>query len=150
MKEIVKTWDISGMGDGYEEACQKMLWTGIQYLSKIDNPERLLQGTHGMKAKAGKGNMLGIQEGETVEFYGICYTPESFKECEDAMMKAVNNDCTGAMYQCVVGHLKFIAKNGLQKWHEELKQGRKDEQALEFDLTTMTIHISDSAMEKKT
>ena len=136
---IVDTWEISGFGGGYENACQRMLWTGIKYLSKIDNPEKLLQGTHGLQGKAAKDNILEIEEGTQIQFYGICYTPESFKECEAEMMKAVNNDCTGAMHQAVVGHLRFISKNGLQKWHEELKKARPDEKPMKFDLEIMKI-----------
>jgi len=126
------------MDGGYENDCQKMLWTGIQYLSKVDQPEKLLQGTHGISAVAGKNNMLGLEEGTPVVFYGICFTPESFKECSDLIHK-VAPGCTGAMYQAVVGHLRFIAKNGLQKWHEELKAYREKEQPLDFDLDTLTL-----------
>ncbi len=118
----VKTWDISGTGGGYEEACQKMLWTGIKYLSKVDQPEQILKG-----------------RSEYKHIYGIVELPESFDECKEEMYKAVNNDCTGAMMQAVTGHLKFIATNGFKKWHEELKTGRKDEQALDFDLDSMRL-----------
>ena len=117
---IVKTWDISGMGGGYEEACQRMFWTGVKHLQEMQNPEELLQGRK-----------------EYVNIYGICKLPESFKECQKKMLAAVNGDCTGAMMQCVTGHLKYFAENGYDKWFAELQAARKPEQPMEFDLETL-------------
>lgn len=122
MSQCVKTWDISGMGGGYENACQKMLWTGLNYLLKFDHPEDFLKGRSEFK-----------------HIYGIVNLPFAFDECKEEMLKAVNNDCTGAMMQVVTGHLKYITHNGFDKWHEEMKAGRKNEEPLDFDLENMTL-----------
>lgn len=113
-KQVVKTIDISGfekMGDkigyGYEAVCQRALWEGIQYLAKVDRPEKILDKTGSFK-----------------NVYGICETPESAKELEDIwskLDKEVFHGWTGAQHQAVVGHLQFIAKNGINKWLDEFK-----------------------------
>ena len=105
----VETIDISGFvkpprAVGYEGVCQKMLWTGIMYLSKVDTPEEILKG------------MI-----EYKNVYGICVLPESAKELEDAVMKAVP-DCSGAQHQAVMSHLRRIAKTGLKKFIDEAKK----------------------------
>ena len=150
MSQTVKTWVLSGMPFGYEEGCQKMLWTGIKYLSKIDNAKDIFRGMHETILKANKdANLFGVipvKKGEIIDCYGILNTPESCMELESEMMKAVN-DCTGAMHQCVMGHLRFIAEHGLEKWHQELKDARKDDQPLQFDLDTMTLLSSERGTE---
>jgi len=120
--QIVDTWDISGMGGGYELGCQKMLWAGLKFLSKDGHPTKILD-----------------ERQEYQNIYGMCKLPDSFKECEEVMMDAVERDCTGAMMQCVTGHIEFIAKNGMDKWHEELREGRREEQSFKFNLTKMEI-----------
>lgn len=114
--KTVKTWDISGMGGGYEKACQKMLWAGMKYFETLKNPKGILKGRKTYK-----------------NIYGICDLPDSFAECEKAMLKAVNNDCTGAMMQAVTGHLRYIAENGYEQWFEFMKSGRGSEQPTEFE-----------------
>lgn len=139
---LVKTWEISGMPDGYEEGCQKMLWTGIKYLSRIDNAEEIFKGMYEPVMKAKKDTKLfgviDVKAGETVELVGVLDTPESCRELESEMMKATPG-CSGAMHQFVMGHLRYIAEHGLQGWHKELKEARKDENPYDFDLDTMTI-----------
>ena len=98
----VKTWDISGMGGGYENACQKMLWTGVKYMKTLKNPQDVMD-------------------------------KENVAECEKLMLKAIGNDCTGAMMQKVTGHLHYIAKNGYEKWFKFMEDGRKPEQPTEFE-----------------
>ena len=66
--------------------------------------------------------------------YGIVDMSPLFDEGKKAMLKAVNNDCTGAMMQCVTGHLQYIVENGYDKWFEELIHHRAPEQSVEFDL----------------
>jgi len=128
---MVKTWDISGFtktktsgGNHYENTCQKLLWTGIKYLHSIHDPKSFFAGTHSLK-----------------NVYGLTFTPERLKELENLMSKAVDGDWTGAQHQAVIGHLRFIAENGYKKWFAELKQDRKPEQCLEFDLDKMEMVI---------
>lgn len=56
VNRISKTVDMSGfekMGDkigyGYEAVCQRALWEGIDYLSKCDRPENILDKSSGFK-----------------------------------------------------------------------------------------------------
>jgi len=120
-QNIVKTWEISGFPRGYEEGCQKMLWTGIKYLAKYDQPSDLLKGTASFE-----------------NVFGLIDTPESFKECKELMLK-VNEGCSGAQYHGTVNHLMYIAKHGLKKWHEELTKSRPNDKPFDFDLDSMTI-----------
>lgn len=141
---IVETWEISGFGlNGYENACQKMLWTGIKYLSKLDCPLEIFKGTHETKLRATKDTKLfgavEVKQGETINLVGILNTPESCRELEAEMMKSVDNDCTGAMHQYVMGHLKYIAEHGLQGWHKELQTHRQDEKPIKFNLEKMEL-----------
>ena len=116
----IKTWDLSGMGGGYEDACQKMLWAGVNYMKGVKNPQDIMKGRKTYK-----------------HIYGIVDMPDTFAECKKAMLKAVNNDCTGAMMQKVTGHLKYIVDNSYDKWFEHLKPYREPEQPTEFDLETI-------------
>lgn len=115
------------IGYGYEAVCQRALWEGIFYLAKIDNPKDIFKGTHGMKARD--------KEGNTVNFVGICYTPDSAKELESIwskLDKEVFKGWTGAQHEVVVGHLKYIAENGYEKWLDEFK--KEPERIFEIDL----------------
>lgn len=131
----VKTVDMTGFGksSGYEAVCQKALWAGIQYLTKVDRPDKILD--------------------KTVEFtniYGICETPESAKELEaiwSKMDKEVFQGWTGAQHQAVVGHLRFIAKNGLQGWLDEFKN--EPNRIFEFDLDAPIVFEPLPLEEKK-
>jgi hypothetical protein len=38
------------------------------------------------------------------------------------MMDAVNNDMTGAMHQAILGHLKYIHDNGIEKWLKKCEE----------------------------
>lgn len=128
VNRISKTVDISGfekMGDkigyGYEAVCQRALWEGIDYLSKCDRPEKILDKSSGFK-----------------NVYGILETPESAKELEaiwSKLDKEVFKGWTGGQHQAVVGHLMFIAKNGVQKWLDEFKN--EPERIFEIDLTEL-------------
>lgn len=119
---MVKTWDISGMGGHYEETCQKLFWTGVKYLQEIHDPKTFFKGMNSFK-----------------NIVGILITPERMKELEEQMSKAVDGDWTGAQHETVIGHLRFIAENGYQKWFAELEEVRKPEQCYDFDLDSMGL-----------
>ena len=103
VEDIKGIADISGFGEDYEEACQKMLQAGWEWLN-----------TH-----KEQNDLKGIiHEG----IYGI-FEPNS-KDAEDlsnAVVKAVP-DCSGAMHQAVMSHLFFINKEGLDKWKSKVKE----------------------------
>lgn len=97
----MKTVDISGMGGGYENVCQRMLKNGREFLKK-----------HG-ELKASLHGYANI--------YGVCDVKgEDAEALEKAVMEGIE-DCTGAMHQAVMGHLFFIAKSGEEKWLGEFK-----------------------------
>ena len=140
-----KTVDISGFGRpgdkawGYEEACQKMLWTGIRYLSKLDVPLDIFKGTHDTKLKASKDTKLfgavDVKAGDTIELIGILNTPDSCRELEKEMSDAVNSDVTGAMHQYVMGHLRYIAEHGVTGWLDSFKDDK--DRTYEIDVDEM-------------
>lgn len=120
----VTTADISGMSGVYEESCQKLLWTGIKYLSKIDNAFDLFKGSHGLNYKAlGNTSLFGeipMKKNDIVQIHGVLITPESLREMENEMSKAVNGDWSGMQHETVIGHLEKIAEHGLEWWLNDL------------------------------
>lgn len=110
-EDIKGLYDISGMGGGYEEACQKMLQAGYDWL--VDRRE---------KARMEKGTSLNLQTSGFKGVYGII-EPESedAKELSKAVTDAVD-DCTGAMHQAVMGHLFYINKHGIEAWKKEVSK----------------------------
>lgn len=95
--------DISGFGrtSGYEHGCQTMLQAGVDWLR---NKKKV-----NLKVKTYK-NIYGVLEPKS----------KDAKELSKVICKAVDNDCTGAMHQAVMGHLFFITNKGLEKWKEEV------------------------------
>lgn len=101
------TVDISGMGGGYERACQLMLQAGIKYL-------------------ANKPNFVWDYNKGYENVYGVCWSDsENAKRLDKILLDAVGGDCSGAMHQCVIGHLIFIHKNGYDTWLNECGKDRQ-------------------------
>lgn len=95
----MKTIDISGMGGGYENECQKMLQAGIEFLAKEPGE---------IKFKQYK-NVIGIID-----------TSEDDRTARlEGYIAKASGDCTGAMVHAVIQHLWFISKNGYDKWLSE-------------------------------
>lgn len=99
-----KMREISGMGEGYEEQCRKMLYAAIEWHNKNPNkPPRI---------RTNK-NIYGYTENmngnaEDLERYILDHIP--------------GKDCSGAMMQAVLSHYFFIKKNGVEKWKEEMSK----------------------------
>lgn len=103
------TFSISGFGGGYEDTCQQMLWRGVAYLAEV---------------KPDPAMWDGAKEYQNV--YGLMVTDgEELKALEAAMMPP-GTDATGAMHQAVMGHLRFIHLNGVEKWREHLAPHRTE------------------------
>ncbi len=101
-----RTVDISGMGGSYERACQLMLQAGIKYLEN-------------------KSNFVWDYK-EYQNVYGVCFSEsEQAKRLDEAIMKSINGDCSGAMHQCVIGHLRYIHQNSYEKWLNEIGKDRQ-------------------------
>jgi len=99
-----ETIDITGMGSGYERACQLALRAGIKWLG--EHPDFKFR----VKTYA---NIYGVAK---VETYGIREYELLAKELDKAMMEAVGGDMTGAMHQAVISHLRYIHENGYDEW----------------------------------
>lgn len=105
-EESFATVDISGMGGGYERACQLMLRAGLKYLEN-------------------KPNFIWDYKGFE-HIYGLCWSEsENAKRLDKVLTKATGGDCSGAQHQAVIGHLCYIHKHGYEFW---LKQFEKDRQ----------------------
>jgi hypothetical protein len=73
----MKTVDVSGIGGGYEHACQKMIQAGVEYLKHHGVPDNDEQ-----------------KESKSDRMQGL----------KSAIIKAADGDCTGAMYYTSLGH----------------------------------------------
>ena len=105
-EEQFETVDISGMGGGYERACQLMLRAGISWLAKHRD---------------------FVFDYETIpNVYGIAISDSaSAKELDQVLLDAAGGDCTGAQHQCVIGHLAYIHKFGLDAWLASVPSERR-------------------------
>ena len=116
---IIKTYEMSGMGRGYEDGVQKMVWAAMKWLE--GKPTDILDKTKIIK-----------------NVYGICDTPDSVEEMRQIMLKT-NDGCSGAQYQCAIGHAGYIHKNGYKQWFEQLKKVRTADKEQEFNLDKMEL-----------
>ena len=119
MKGIIKTWEMSGMGRGYEDGVQKMVWYAVRWLE--GKPKDIFKGSK-----------------SSPQIYGIYITPKILDKLEEKLMK-INKDCSGAQYHCAMQHTRYIHENGYDKWYEELSTARKPEEEQEFDLDKMEL-----------
>lgn len=104
-EEPFETVDISGMSGGYEVACQRMLRAGLNYLKEHKDFHFDYEGFK--------------------RVYGVCFTETPWgKDLDKVLMDAVNNDCTGAMHQAVIGHLAYIHKHGIDVWLKQFPKRR--------------------------
>jgi hypothetical protein len=95
---------ISGFGkkSSYEKACQDMLQSGFEWLvnhKKVNLKATTYKGVYGILEPKGKDAI----------------------ELSNVIVKSVP-DCTGAMHHCVMNHLIYISKEGLDKWKQEVKK----------------------------
>lgn len=104
-EEPFETIDVSGMGGGYERACQLMIQAGVKFLqeNEFHFDYRTLKGV-----------------------YGVAFSDAPWSEdLEKVLMDAVGGDCTGAMHQCVIGHLTYIHKESYEAWLSTAPEERK-------------------------
>ena len=93
--------EISGFGGGYEKACRDMVIAGLEWCDTHPNADLSYQEFK---------NVTGLTFGES----------RSMKWMQKAMLKAVDNDCTGAMMQAAMNHVMYIRKNGWDKYVTEM------------------------------
>lgn len=107
---IPEMGEISGMGEGYEAQCRRMLDAAIDWHNQ--NPDK-------DPSVSTLKNVYGLTKNEN----------EAAEELEKYILDNIpGNDCTGAMMQAVLGHYFFIRNNGVEKHREELVNYRKKEQ----------------------
>lgn len=84
--------EISGFSGGYEQACQDMLEAGCKW----------------------------IEANKSAKTEGHSYSSDDAKAMEAAVMAACE-DCSCAMHHAVMSRLFYIAKNGWEKYCEEVR-----------------------------
>ena len=103
--------EISGMGGGYEEACQNMVRAGLEWLEK--HPEAKIEFTQ-------YKNIAGIVSGENKDTLAL----------EDYMVeKGAKGDATGAMVQWTLNHVRGIHENGWDWYVKKLEDREKKEKS---------------------
>ena len=107
MKKI--TVDISGMGGEYEAMCQTMLWRGVLHLAEVKPPFTMWSNATEYK------NIYGVMDTRG----------DDLKALERSIIHK-GDDVTGAMHQCVMGHLRKIHEVGIEKWLELVREHDSD------------------------
>lgn len=102
--------EISGFGGGYESCCQDMLEAGVKWLNEHTNGREPDLKGHGFK------NVYGIFVSDS----------DDAKALERAALDAAKGEATGAMHHTVMQRLFFIAKNGWDKYCEELRSHERE------------------------
>jgi len=100
-----ETISLSGFGSGYERVCQLMLRAGIKHLDE---------------------NEFHFDYTTIKGVYGICFSDAPWsKELDKVLLAAAGGDCTGAMHQCVIGHLQQIKEHGYDWWLNHFPKERR-------------------------
>lgn len=106
-----QTIDISGMGGGYEDGCQRMLWRGVQYLAERKPPTAMWEGAK-----------------QNPQIVGVLLTEgDELKKLEQYILDGCSG-ASGAMHQAVMNHLAYIHQHGTEGWLKEAK--RRDSERL--------------------
>lgn len=98
--------EISGFGNGYEACCQDMLEAGVKWLQAHTDPDLKAHGFEGV---------TGIFIADS----------DDAKALERVILDAAKGEATGAMHHVVMQRLFFIAKNGWDKYCEELRKPKE-------------------------
>lgn len=92
--------EISGFGNGYEQACRKMVIAGLEWLDKNKSSDP--------------------QATENPQIFGMTFDEnKDMQALQDAMLEAVN-DCSGAMMHACTNHVMYIKKNGWERYVSEM------------------------------
>ena len=103
-----KMGEISGFGGGYEEDCRKMVIAGMEWLDehKAANPTfDQYKGVYGLTTNEN----------------------QDMKDMQAAMNQAIGDEATGAMMQACTNHVLYAAKNGWEKYVEEMEKREADD-----------------------
>ena len=97
--------ELSGFGGGYEATCRAMVVAGLEHLDANPKADPQFRGYK---------NIYGIITEENADG----------KALSDAVVKAANGDCTGAMQQAAISHILWIRKNGWDRYCAESRERR--------------------------
>jgi hypothetical protein len=98
-----KCSEISGFGGGYEQACRKMVVAGMEWIDEHPGAN--------LKVGSFKG-VFGPTSAET----------EDTKLLEEAILKAVENGCTGAMLHAAYKHIFYAKHHGWEAYIREMEK----------------------------
>ena len=98
--------EISGFGGGYEVTCRNMFKAGLEWLDKHPKAKPAFRGYE---------NIYGIINEEN----------KDAKKLSKVVVKAADNDCTGAMHQAVISSILWARKNGWDKYVKEMSRKKK-------------------------
>ena len=95
--------ELSGFGGGYEATCRAMVVAGLEHLDAHPEADPKFHGYKGI--------------------YGIITEDNAdAKALSEAVVKAANGDCTGAMHQASISHVLWIRKNGWDRYCAESRE----------------------------
>ena len=100
--------ELSGFGGGYEEACRKMVVTGLEWLDAHPKADPQFHGYE---------NIYGV----------IIEENDDAKQLSKAVVDATGGDCTGAMHQCTISHILWIHKNGWETYCAKRREAHAKE-----------------------
>ena len=103
-----KMREISGFGGEYENACRKMVITGLEWIDDHPNPE------------------ISWKEYKDVTGIITDLSPH-LEEMTTAMNEAIGNEASGAMIQFCVHHVVAANRLGWDKYVEEMEKEEKEE-----------------------
>jgi hypothetical protein len=101
--------EISGFGGGYEDACRTMVITAMNWLDENPNADISYKEYQ---------NIYGLTTGES----------DDCKKMQEVMMKAVDDNCSGAMMQACLGHIMYAHKNGWEKYITDLNSTKGEDE----------------------
>ena len=95
--------EISGFGGGYESACRAMVVAGLEHLDANPHADPQFHGYQGIYGSITEDNA-------------------DAKALSEAVVKAANGDCTGAMHQAAISHVLWIRENGWDRYCAESRE----------------------------
>lgn len=101
-----KCTEVSGLGGIYEEACKKMVISGVEWFDNNKNADPKFHGFEGVFG-------LVIEDNDQA------------KELTRHMNKSINEEATGAMMQACLNHVMFVKQNGWEKYIEEMEKNNE-------------------------
>lgn len=102
-----KCREVSGFGGGYEDACRKMVQTGMEWLDKHKEANPTFDQFK---------NVYGLTTNEN----------DAMKDMQSAMNEAISNGASGAMMQVSTNHVLYAHKNGWEKYISEMEKVTAD------------------------